>query len=108
MASSTVVNGLRLVARSESRAALLVALNTWAAGVRSASGCAKVTLVEQIDNPDIIYTVVEWENEQALEAFRNSPSAKSLAHPLFALLSEKVQTTRFSAEEIESEELFSV
>ena len=100
MESTTVVTGLRLVAKPSSRSALLLALGAWVDGVRHSPGCMKVTTVEQTTNPDALYAIVEWENEQALETFRTSQLAKDLARPLVSLLAEKVQTTRFRADEI--------
>jgi quinol monooxygenase YgiN len=98
-----VISGLRLVAAPGARSALVQHLNAWVDGVRRSPGCMKVTTVQQDANPNVLYAVVEWENEAALEAFRASQAAKDLARPLVTLLAEKAQTTRFRADEVEEE-----
>lgn len=111
MNSVPVISGLRLVARSSSRIELLVALNAWLAAVRASPGCIKATIAESIANPAVLYAVIEWASEADLKTFSASQRAKDLAHPMFALLAEKVQTTRFRADEIPTtpeEELFSL
>ena len=102
MESTPVISGLRLVADPASRSALLQHLNAWVDAVRRSPGCMRATLAEQEGDPNVLYATVEWEDEQAVEAFRTSQLSKDLTRPLAALLAAKPQTIRFGADEVDS------
>jgi quinol monooxygenase YgiN len=100
--SASVISGLRVVAPPGDRAQVIARLNAWAEGVRQSPGCLKVTCAEQVEDPNVLYAVSEWESDQALEDFRNSPRSRDLSRPLVKLLAEPAKVTRLRADEVEA------
>lgn len=45
--------------------------------IRGFEGCERLELLQQTDQPDVIFTYSYWENEEALENYRHSELFKS-------------------------------
>ena len=99
-----VVSGLRLVASPDHRKQLIAALRAWSAGVSVSPGCVKVTLAQQVDDPDVFYASVEWASQSELEAFRTSTVSRDLTRAIVPHIQGKPQTVRFHPDEVEPPE----
>jgi hypothetical protein len=54
-------------------------------------GCLHLELLRSIDRPNLLFTLSHWENEQALEAYRQSGLFKSTWKKTKALFAEKAE-----------------
>ncbi len=54
-------------------------------------GCSRLELYQDMQDPNIFFTYSHWENEAALEAYRNSDFFKTVWSKTKALFQEKPQ-----------------
>ena len=57
--------------------------------IKSFEGCQNVVLYQDIHDKSIFFTYSHWDNEEALEAYRNSDLFKSIWKSTKALFSER-------------------
>lgn len=59
--------------------------------IRAFPGCLRLELWRDTDQNNLFFTISEWENEQALEAYRNSELFRSVWPRTKALFLEKAE-----------------
>lgn len=69
--------------------------------IRSVDGCRRMELFRQVGQPNVLFTISQWDDEQALEAYRHSAlfaSTWSRVKPLFAAPAEAWSLTLADAQ----------
>lgn len=57
--------------------------------IRASNGCTHLELLQDIDNPDIFFTISLWESPEALQAYRHSSLFRRTWNKTRALFAEK-------------------
>ena len=57
--------------------------------IKGFDGCLHIELLRDISQPNIFFTFSQWENEQALDAYRNSDFFKSTWQKTKALFADQ-------------------
>ncbi len=63
---------VKMVFRKDSCEAFIHIFDNACDAIRGSNGCHYLELVRDRDDPRIFFTISIWENEEALEAYRNS------------------------------------
>lgn len=78
---------VRLAFRPETVESFLSIFEASASHIRQSPGCQALELHRDADHPNVFYTVSQWENSDALEAYRQSHLFRTVwsqTKPLFA------------------------
>ena len=63
---------VKLCLQTERVSEFLSLFEVWAPAIRSQPGCRSMCLQVDVHNPALYFTISEWDNEDALNAYRNS------------------------------------
>ncbi|RLD18511.1 MAG: antibiotic biosynthesis monooxygenase [Bacteroidetes bacterium] len=80
---------VKMVFRTDATDAFLHIFEKNCEKIRAADGCISLELVQSIDDPCIFFTVSTWEDNAALDAYRNSDVFRSTWVATKALFDDK-------------------
>ena len=76
--------------------AFLTVFSLYKKKIRASQGCLSLELIQDVNNKNKISTLSKWENENFLNAYRDSETFKEVWPLTKILFSEKTEATSFT------------